>query len=167
MRCPYCNNKIEKKWNFCPKCGRRIEKRFDLFDIFSKIFSNNYEPTRAHEITINLSSDFDHPMISVKPAKTLKPYEKKIKISNRKFSGDVLEPNTEIKRLGEKIIVNMELPGIKTIDDIQIDRIYNSSEIKAFGKDKGYFKILNIPRKYKLIKKNLNKEKLELVFSIN
>ena len=166
MRCPYCNNKIERKWNFCPKCGRRIEKRFGLFDIFSKIFSNEYEPTRAHEVTINLSPDFNHPMISVKPMKTSEPYRKKIKISNRKFSGDVLEPNTKIKRLGEKIIVDIELPGIKKIDDVQIDRIYDSSEIKAFGKDKGYFKILNIPKKYKLVKKNLNKENLELVFSI-
>ena len=73
MRCLYCNSKIERKWNFCPKCGRRAEKKFGLFDIFSKIFSNEYEPTRAHEITINLSSDFDHPMISVKPTKISEP----------------------------------------------------------------------------------------------
>lgn len=164
MKCVYCNNQIDRKWNFCPKCGRRVEKRVGLFDIFSKIFSNEYEPTRAHEITINLSSNPDDQIVSVKPIN--EPYQKRMKILKKKFSGDVIEPTSEIKNMGNKIIAKLNLPGIDSVHDIQINRIYNSSEIRAFGKDKNYFKILNIPSEYRLVKKKLNKENLELHFRL-
>jgi len=165
MKCIYCNNKLERKWNFCPKCGRRVEKRIGLFDLVNKIFSNEYEPKRAHEIVINLSPSQTDSVFSTKVND--KPYKKRMKfLKKKKFSGAVAEPDAEIKNFGNKIIATLEIPGIESVHDIQINRIYNSSEIRAFGKDKNYFKILNIPKEYRLIKKKLKKDNLELHFKI-
>lgn len=52
------------------------------------------------------------------------------------------EPVTQMVQKGRKrkIIINLE--GVKSLDDIDIRRIGNSLEIKAFAGDKVYFKVL-------------------------
>ena len=165
MRCQYCNKKLERSWNFCPKCGRRAEKPVSLFNLVNKIFSGNniHHSKNPNEIVINLTPGFSNKM-SVRNITKNKVENRKTE--SRKFNGDVSEPNAEVRRTNQKIFAEIDLPGITKLNDIKIDRIYDSSEIKAYGKSNGYFKILDIPKRYRLIKKNLKNEKLELEFSI-
>ncbi|MEX0920714.1 MAG: zinc ribbon domain-containing protein [Candidatus Pacearchaeota archaeon] len=68
------------------------------------------------------------------------------------------EPKTEIRRLSDKVIYELKLPGVKSLKDISISRLENSIEIKALGKNKVFQKIitLNLPiKKYKFLKKKL------------
>ena len=55
-----------------------------------------------------------------------------------------VEPNSKMKRIGNKIVYELEVPGVNDLDDILINRLENSIEIKALARDKSYSKILNI-----------------------
>lgn len=70
------------------------------------------------------------------------------------------EPETKVRRLTDKIVYEINLPGVKTIKDVIINKLENSIEIKAFSKDKAYFKL--IPISLPLKKYRLEQEKLIL-----
>lgn len=55
-----------------------------------------------------------------------------------------LEPASKVRRLGNKVIYELEVPGVNNLDDVLINRLENSIEIKALARDKSYSKILNI-----------------------
>lgn len=70
------------------------------------------------------------------------------------------EPITEIKRLSDKVIYEIKMPGVKSTEDISIIKLENSIEIKALAKDKVYFKL--IPINLPITNYNLSKGKLVL-----
>ena len=59
------------------------------------------------------------------------------------------EPKTNIRRLSNKLVYEIEMPGVKTIEDISISQLESSIEIKAIGEKKAYAKIIpiNLPIK--------------------
>ena len=68
------------------------------------------------------------------------------------------EPLTNIRRLSNKVIYEIKLPGVKSMKDISITKLENSIEIKALSKDKAYFKSIpiNLPiTDYELLKGKL------------
>ncbi|MEM2772259.1 MAG: hypothetical protein QXR88_00180, partial [Candidatus Pacearchaeota archaeon] len=73
------------------------------------------------------------------------------------------EAKYKIKRLGNVIIYEINLPGVKSLDDIEIKKLENSIEIKAIGKDKVYFKL--IPINLPIYKYELKKDKLIIHFT--
>ncbi len=54
------------------------------------------------------------------------------------------EPHTKIEKKGRTIHVEMKLPGVKSENDIEIQRLPQSIEIRAYSDKKGYFKILSV-----------------------
>ena len=69
-----------------------------------------------------------------------------------------VEPKSEVRRLSGRIIYNIFVPGVRDINDIFINQLENSVEVKALGEDKVYSKILklNLPVKgYDLVNENL------------
>lgn len=80
----------------------------------------------------------------------------------KKFSGlPKEEPETEIRRLSDKVIYEIKMPGVKSVKDISISQLKNSIEIKALGKNKVFQKIIpiNLPiKKYNFSKKKLTLE---------
>lgn len=54
------------------------------------------------------------------------------------------EPNSRFRRLGNKLIYELDVPGVNGLDDILINRLENSIEVRAIAEDKTYSKILNI-----------------------
>jgi len=69
------------------------------------------------------------------------------------------EPQTSVRRLTDKIIYEIHLPQVKK-EDIIINKLHNSIEIKAFTKDKAYFKLL--PIALPILKTQLKEGKLIL-----
>ena len=67
------------------------------------------------------------------------------------------EPATKVRRLTNSIIYEIEIPGVKSLKDIIINKLQNSIEIKAFTKDKAYFKLipLNLPIRNYFLKNNV------------
>jgi len=71
-----------------------------------------------------------------------------------KFTGlPKKEPETTIRRLSNKVVYEIRLPGVKTIKDLSIIQLENSIEIKAFAGKKVFYKVIpiNLPiNKYDL-----------------
>jgi len=74
------------------------------------------------------------------------------------------EPLTNIRRLGDKVVYEINIPGVKSIKDISIIKLENSIEIKAITKEKAYSKI--IPINLPIINYNLSKGKLVLELGV-
>lgn len=54
------------------------------------------------------------------------------------------EPETNIKRKGNKISIKIKLPDVKDSKDIEIRKLKQSLEVKAFAGDKAYFKLIPV-----------------------
>ncbi len=54
------------------------------------------------------------------------------------------EPKTTMKRLSGRLVYELAVPGVQDINDVLINQLENSIEIKALSKDKVYSKTLNI-----------------------
>ena len=66
-------------------------------------------------------------------------------IDSKKFSGmPKKEPETNIRRLSNKVVYEINTPGVKSMEDVSIIQLENSIEIKAFAKDKIFHKIIPI-----------------------
>ncbi|MEM3405420.1 MAG: hypothetical protein QW117_00375 [Candidatus Pacearchaeota archaeon] len=70
------------------------------------------------------------------------------------------EAETKVRRLSNRIIYEINLPGVKNIKNVFINKLENSIEIKAFSKEKVYFKL--IPVNLPIINYTLKEEKLIL-----
>lgn len=70
------------------------------------------------------------------------------------------EAESKVRRLSGKVIYEIEMPDVKNAEDVIVNQLENSIEVKAFAKDKAYFKFLpvNLP----LINYKLSKGKLIL-----
>lgn len=72
------------------------------------------------------------------------------------------EPKTNIRRLDDKVIYEINLPKIDSIKNISIVKLENSIEVKAISKNAAYFK--SIPINLDLTDYMLENEKLILEF---
>jgi HSP20 family molecular chaperone IbpA len=151
-------------------------------DLNTQFNSMNKETTRGFDeqkkgvrksgLSISISTSGNAPP-KIKINK-IGPEEKQgeIKVKKQKFRGKKLstgrieklsrlpkeEPSTEMKRFSDKITYEINLPGVKSVDDVSIMNLENSIEIKAIAKDKVYTKIIpvNLPiRNYKLAEEKL------------
>jgi HSP20 family molecular chaperone IbpA len=63
------------------------------------------------------------------------------------------EPETCVRRIGEKIVVEVRLPGVNDSKDIEVKPLENSVEVKAMAGEKAYFKILTKPPQTNVVSK--------------
>ena len=64
---------------------------------------------------------------------------------SKKFFGlPKKEPETNIRRLSNKVVYEINLPGVKSTNDLSIIQLENSIEIKALARDKVFHKIIPI-----------------------
>jgi len=85
--------------------------------------------------------------------------------SLKKISGlPKKEPKTNIRRLADRVIYEISIPGVESINDISIIKLETSVEIKALANKEAYFKV--IPINLPIIDYKLSEEKLILEFGI-
>jgi len=70
------------------------------------------------------------------------------------------EALTNIRRLSDRVVYEINLPEVKSLKDISIIKLENSIEIKAISKNKAYFKL--IPLNLPIINYNFSEGKLIL-----
>ena len=146
-------------------------------DYQSKTNNKKENPVYKSGISISISSSGNRaPEIRIKSLggnQKLKQQEeiKKTIINNfskknlKKISGlPRQEPLTNIRRLSNKIVYEIKMPGVNSMKDVSIIKLENSIEIKALAKDKVYFKLIpiNLPIRHY----NFSKEKLILELGI-
>jgi hypothetical protein len=87
------------------------------------------------------------------------PVVSKEELERRKKLPKVKAEST-LRRLGDKIIYEISIPGVKTKKDVVITKLENSIEIKAYSKDKCYYKTIAL--KVEIIGYYLKDDKLFL-----
>lgn len=148
-----------------------FNKNIEVFDL-SPVFK--FPKTKIKGFTIKITSSGSHPpKVYIKTFGDQKKQEEiKPKPETKEKRGFFLfrkpskpeEPETHMKRLASKFVVEVKLPGVKE-EDIQIMELENSVEIRAAAKDKTYFKILTKPPQYRLTGKSFKDGVLTLEFS--
>jgi HSP20 family molecular chaperone IbpA len=173
--CRFCGYKLNSDWDFCPKCGRPvreeniegifssmfddIEKEFERIDKMFRMSDFDVKPqVRGGSIHITVQSGTGmKPRVKIKTTGDYKALEpeirkklgmeegvKEVKEKSRKVK-ITEEPETKKIVKGGKTIIKLELPGVKSEEDIEVKRLEQSIEVKAFAGDKAYFKLIPIP----------------------
>ncbi len=152
---------------------RELDKmsKQDIGDIRDLNEFGKFKPIRKG-FSISINSSGEKPFIKIneigKEAKVKEIREeiskaniKKRQKSIKKMAGlPREEAETKVRRLSNKIVYEIELPGVKSINDIIINKLENSIEIKALAKNKVLVKLL--PVNFPIIGYNLDKELLVL-----
>lgn len=173
MKCWNCSNEMDKSWTYCPSCGEQKKTFFrnpfkgfgDKFfmksvdRMFKQVFDSiddDFMTGDSKSFTIKMSNLDGEPDIkiydSTKPVSEPKSEAKKVVDRVLK---NVEEPDARVKSEGNSLFLELKIPSIKSINDVEITRLGESVEIRAFGKDKSYFKVLNAPASSKVLKKEL------------
>lgn len=207
IRCPRCNSKISRNFDFCPHCGQQIKNKrepqglldeidenmfnikapFGFNSLFKEIEKQFKELDRSFGgmdeekikklpissgISISISSDGGQPVIKVKrfggkeekeiiEEKPVRQMKQLTKREEEQFSRlPKAEPETTVRRLTDKIVYEINLPGVNSVRNISVNQLENSIEIRAFGKEKAFFKL--IPLSLPLIRYFFRDGKLSL-----
>lgn len=132
--------------------------------------SSSKRPLKKTGVSIRISTSFDgKPKVKIDSFGDTKKQVKEKKLSPKTFSSERLrkfsslqreEPKTDIRRLSKKVVYEIEMPGIKSINDISIVQLEQSIEIRGIAKDRSYFKL--IPISMPITKYSLENDKLIL-----
>jgi HSP20 family molecular chaperone IbpA len=166
--CPYCGEEVEPKKPYARQFDllEDIEREFERID---KMFGPSFfkfpkidirTPFRGGGISITIRSGTGmKPQIDVKTSGDYKKLEPEIKRRlgvregieeieeekpKRKPPRITEEPETTIQRTGNVETIKIKLPDVKSLDDIEIKKLEQSLEVKAFVGDKVYFKLIPI-----------------------
>jgi HSP20 family molecular chaperone IbpA len=79
----------------------------------------------------------------------------------KNFSNNLKEePKTSVKRFSDRIVYEIDIPGVESVKDVSIIKLENSIEIKAISRDKAYLKKLQVD--FPIISYELANDKLIL-----
>ncbi len=175
MICKNCgSSSLRKDWKYCPECGSETNS-VDIFTDFGRILNNvtkqmmkrseefehvsSGENVRGFSINI-IGNPSGEPGVEVREFGSSP--KKSAKRVSKKASGSTLaEPKTMIRNLGDRIVVEVKLPGVKE-KDISVEELEESLEIKASAKWATYFKIVTVPAGYSLSESYFENGKLTL-----
>jgi len=192
MRCPGCGREIDRKWTYCPYCGFRVKKDF-FTSIFERVFqrfnrefreieklmerdfealdiSQYFRPKHTRGFSIKIVSQTGKPpKITVRswgiPKQRLEQAVKQELKQKLPVVETTEEPKAEIRRTDSKVLVDLELPGVKSENDISVQELSQSVEVRALAGKKAYFKIITKPPQFRLVKKSFSDGKLHLEFA--
>lgn len=189
--CPYCaydfrlekREREEKDYGFLGRDDFGMpEPRMNLPFGFNRIFNSLVKELdkqfrnmdkddfdmKKNGIRINISTGFGKPAIKINELGNRKQEKEIKKVSLSKEKARKLlelpkqEAETSVRRLSNKLVYEISVPGVKNIRDVLINKLESSVEIKAIAKYRIFVKLLpiNLP----LINYKLKQEKLILEF---
>lgn len=190
--CPRCGSRFrrgrdlfadvfERMEHELKSMDRSFERNFEVFDL-SPFFR---KPTRGGGFSIRITrSGNEKPKVSFKTfgdvdrkdveseigKMGLKEIPKQEKIEIKKTEGKVCfeaakiteEPETCVRNIEGRIVVEVKLPDVKDSKDIEIRSLESSIEVKAIAGEKAYFKILTKPPKANVVRKDFEEGVLRI-----
>ncbi len=184
-KCPGCDRKVERKFNYCPYCGMsfKVKKEKDDFGMLGRddfLPETEKNSNQGFKLPFGLDGIFNGLMkqLENEMAKEMRemPQGFKIHISTGKpeikkvqsvkrtikqpvmISDDELKrrmklPKTEaesnVRRLPDRIVYEIQVPGVKSGRDVVVTKLEDSIEVKAYSGDKCFYK--TIPLKVEII----------------
>lgn len=127
-----------------------------------KEFSREQQPNMNHKFELYINGKKIDPKKIKVTSKQLPPkqeiqkkkptpkeqgdYVKTFDAKNKKvfLERNKTEPKTSLKRLGDRVIYEITIPGVKKLEDISIIKLENSIEVKALSEKKAYQKLIPI-----------------------
>ncbi|MBI2542575.1 MAG: zinc ribbon domain-containing protein [Candidatus Aenigmarchaeota archaeon] len=158
-KCRNCDNEVKSDWMYCSNCGidltekKHIHSEIDKdFRRIDKLFDGR-EPKfilkpslKSKGISITITSDnMTPPKIEVMSSGEFKRKSQIEEPKPVRIPKVTEEPHTKIERKHDKQIITVDMPDVKSLDDIELKQLHQSIEIKAFAGDKAYFKLIPIP----------------------
>jgi hypothetical protein len=170
MNCRICNLKLQEAWTYCPYCGIKrastVNRGFeDVFQVLEKrfrdIFGSNFPADFpfGKGFMVEIREDQGSPKVSIKEFDKLEE-EKEVHVPKE---SKVLEPHILIKEKGR--LLQVQLPLVKSEEDVSIKKFEHSLEVKAKAGDKVYFTIIPRSKFPKLVKHKFRNGVLTLKFS--
>jgi HSP20 family molecular chaperone IbpA len=174
--CPFCGVQIRARYRPFERLFEDIEREFRDIDRFFRpmLRMPTFEkfPGRGGGISITISSGLGRePRIEVRTSGEYKKLEPEIKrrfgikepikeLEERpkerlKIPKVTEEPEMKIERAGKREIISIKLPEVKKIEDVEIKKLEQSIEVKAFTDDKAYFKLIPIAQDVTISEKRL------------
>jgi HSP20 family molecular chaperone IbpA len=138
------------------KQPKKIKK--DGISISISTFGNGPPKIKVTQLGEKPKLEIEEEKEKLKPNTFTKEKIKKLASLERK------EPKTNIRRLSNRVVYELEMPGVESLEDISIIKLENSIEIKAISKNKAYIKI--IPINLPITNYNLSEGKLVLELGI-
>jgi len=125
----------------------------------------NGKPINPENIKIKNISSLKKPTLE-KESKITKSIQKTFDEKQKKSYSSLEKktPKTTLRRLANAIVYELEVPKVKSREDISIIKIDKTIEIKAIGKEVAYFKILEVD--YPIVDYNLNRGMLTVELEI-
>lgn len=189
-KCIHCGTKSKGAYPFCPYCGKpkksqeEMQREFGLLGAVEDMklpFGLNFlfnsltrelqkqmeqmdkgsEPLPQEGFKIHITTS-----LGDKPFQQTKEKAKKVEISEemmRKLSElPKHEALASVRRMSNKIVYEIDLPGVKHLKDIIISRLESSVEMKAIAHDKVFYK--NIPLQSQILGYKLEEGKFVIEF---
>ena len=158
------------------RMSNKFEKNFEVFDM-RPYFS---QPVRGKGFTIKITTrsnekpdvsiqtfgDIDPMKVQQNISKCIncEPPKNRVDNTNEPPPKITEEPATNIRRMGESVVMEVRLPGVSEMKDVKVHDLESSVEVRARAGDKAYFKILTKPEAFKLVDKKFSNELLFLEF---
>jgi HSP20 family molecular chaperone IbpA len=185
MNCKKCKNDINGKWKFCPFCGEGIGNGFLGF--FGKP-KRELSPDEEMEKEMEKMSRRVEGMLKImgfpgkinirigKGPQMAAPQQhanrNAVKVpvhaaeedeTSQMQAKEVLEPLTKSTKTAEGIKYVLTMPGVLNTNDIKIRQFQESIEIRAYARDKAYFKVIPIMPNSQIVDKKYQDEMLKIV----
>ncbi|MEM5853087.1 MAG: zinc ribbon domain-containing protein [Candidatus Aenigmatarchaeota archaeon] len=180
--CPFCGEELRERELFTPfgSLLEEVEKEFEKMDKIFKplsLSSLKMKPVRSGGISIVIRSGSGmEPKVEIKTSGEYKKLEPELKRKfglkptveeveeeeTKKVQRITEEAETEVKTVGNKQIISIKLPDVKSEEDINIKKLEQSLEVRAFGKDKAYFTLIPIQKNASITNKKFKNGVLEI-----
>lgn len=156
-KCGNCGEGIKDSYRYCPNCGIELKKMIETpfedvakeLEKMNKVFGFGFSKIsfRPSKDGVNIvitsgTEEYENAETGLKREFDVKPREERKPVRIPKVT---VEPETKIERAGNKQTIIIKLPGVKSMEDVEVKRLEQSIEIKAFAGDKAYFKLIPIP----------------------
>ncbi|MEK6977098.1 MAG: zinc ribbon domain-containing protein [Candidatus Hydrothermarchaeota archaeon] len=70
------------------------------------------------------------------------------------------EPETKVERLEDKMILRIKVPGVRSMGGVDIRKMQESIEVRAYAEGKAYFTLSSIPPGSRVLSKRLEGDEL-------
>ena len=150
-KCNYCNYELNKDWKYCPNCGKEIKSLKDYLnigmeDVFQKIIKDfgslfgNIINSQIPKLEIKVEK--------IPPNKEYISEQREEEPENNAIRdvSRIIDPKMIIRNKNETTIIELMMPEIESLDDVDIKEFRESVEVRAYFEDSMYFKIISIPQ---------------------
>lgn len=184
-KCRQCQGKIKDSFDFCPHCGLDLRNPGKDSRDYGLIGKNNHiegfpvvggggmgiSDKMMDSMMKSLFKMLDKQMRAMDGEMQMQPQIKQTKkktITKEQQTRMVGLPRvpakTNVRRLSDKVVYELDAPGIESIEDVFVSKVESGYELKAIAKKKVY--VTSLPVNLPLKSYSLHNQGLTVEFSL-